>query len=162
MFVFGKDKIQWFGTFDFRFEQMVVSNSLTYGIKNREVYQLNIGYIINGSPIVFEVSSGAAPEQMWDKEFARVRINTINALKPSRVEFYKAPDGVVQCALDPSQGALYMKNYRGYEQFIPRINASVSAKRPRLQGRLLIFKIIHTLASEFTVIDATIFYKTLK
>lgn len=161
MFIFGKNNMQWFGSFDFKFEQMLVSNSLTYGIKNGETYQLNQGYIINGSSIIFEVTSGISPDN-WDKEFARIRINTTSSIKPTRVEFYKKVDGLIQCELDPSQGSLYVKDYRGFEQYIPRINASVNTVRPRLQGRLLIFKIIHNLASEITLVDTSIFYKLLK
>lgn len=161
-FVFGKKNMAWIGTYDFKFEQMVVSKFETYGVRNMETFLLHKGYIINGQPIQFEAMSGCSQDQFWDKEFCRVRVNSLDGIKPTRVEFYKKFGGVIQCELDPSQGSYYMKNYRGFEQYIPRINASVNANRPRFQGRLIIFKIIHNLASEFKVIDSSIFYKLLK
>jgi hypothetical protein len=132
------------------------------GHRSFETYVLDEGYVINGEPVIFEVLSAASPEQEADKEFIRIRINSPEGQKPTRVEFYKEKNGVVQCELDPSQGPLYLKDYRGYEQFINRINASVNPNRPRFQGRLIIFKIIHTLASEFRIIDVSLIYKKLK
>lgn len=162
MFVFGKENMAWHGTFDFKFEQMIVCNLETYGIRNMETFRLHEGYAINGQPIVFEATSGASPDQFSDKEFCRVRINSLSGVKPTRVEFMKVPDGAVLCELDPSQGSLYVKDYRGFEQYIPRLNAANVDDRLRFQGRLIIFKIIHNLASEFKVIDSSIYYKLLK
>lgn len=162
MFVFGKENMMWLGNFDFKFEKMVVVGLDTYGIRNMTSYLLHEGYVINGQSINFEVLAGAAPEQKNDKEFVRTRINSLNGVRPTKVEFYNEIGGPVLCSQDPTNGPLYLKDYRGYEQFISRIDASVDPKRGRVQGRLLLFKIIHNLASEFKVIDATILFKTLK
>jgi len=162
MFAFSKANMAWNGTYDFKFEQLVVNGLDTLGIRNAEVYTLNQGYIMNGSPVVFEVESGASQDQFFGKEFGRVRVNSLSGIKPTRIEFRKVPDGPVICELDPSQGAYYVKNYDGFEQWIPRMNDPIPANRKLFQGRLIIFKILHNLASEFKVIDASIFYKLLK
>jgi len=162
MFAFSKANMAWNGTYDFKFEQLVVNGLDTLGIRNAEVYTLNQGYIMNGSPVVFEVESGASQDQFFGKEFGRVRVNSLSGIKPTRIEFRKVPDGPVICELDPSQGAYYVKNYDGFEQWIPRMNDAVPANRKLFQGRLILFKILHNLPSEFKVIDASIFYKFLK
>ena len=164
LFVFSQRRNRWIGTNDFKFDSFSVRDNETFGHRDMQTFDLDKGYIINGQPISFEVTTAAAPEQMADKEFIRLRLNGIDGIKPTRVEFYKELNGAIQCALDPSialQGALYMKNYRGYEAYVPRIDVSVDPKRQRFQQRLIIIKIIHNLASEFKVVDSSIQYKKL-
>lgn len=162
MFAFNKQNMSWNGTYDFKFEQIIVNGLETIGIRNAEAYTLDQGYIINGAPVVFEAESGASQDQFFGKEFGRVRVNSLSGIKPTKIEFRKVPDGPLICELDPSQGAYYVKNYDGFEQWIPRMNDSIPENRKRFQGRLIIFKILHNLQSEFKVIDASIFYKLLK
>lgn len=164
-FVFGQKDNMWYGVNDFKFDKFTIRGNETFGHRNLETYELHKGYIMNGQPVVFEVVTGAAPEQFQDKEFIRIRINSPQNQKPTRVEFYKDYEGVVQCALDqsnPAQGTLYMKDYRGFEAFVPRIDASVDADRKRFQQRIVIYKILHTLATEFKVVDSSISYKLIK
>lgn len=161
-FVFGQRNNMWFGVNDFRFDIFTNRHNEIFGHRNFETYQLEKGFTVNGSPVIFEVLAAAAPEQEADKEYIRIRVNSPEGQKPTRIEFYKEKNGTLQCFLDPSQGPLYLKNYRGYEQFIGRILASVNSNRPRLQGRLVLFKIIHNLASEFRIIDVSLQYKKLK
>lgn len=165
MYVFGKENMAYFGTFDYKFDKFAVSAMDTYGVRNLENYILNQGFVINGAPIEYELLVAAAPEQMWEKEFIRLRVNSPEDQRPTKIEFYKERNGVVQCSMDPtipSQGALYTKNYRGWEQMISRINSSVNPKRPRLQNRILFFKIFHNLPSDFRVIDTALLYKKIK
>lgn len=161
-FIFSQRRNRWIGINDFKFDRFTANHYQLLGHRNFETYILGEGYIMNGDPVVFEVLSAAAPEQEVDKEYIRIRINSPEGQKPTRVEFYKEKNGTVQCFLDPSQGNLYLKNYRGYEQFIGRILASVNSNRPRFQGRLIVYKIIHNLASEFRIIDVSLQYKKLK
>lgn len=160
-FMYGQRTQSWHGMNDFKFDKFTAKNNQIYGHRDMKTYELGKGYTVNGSPVVFEVITAAAPEQAYDKEFIRVRINSSD--KPTRVEFYKDIKGLLQCALDSGiQGSLYLKNYRGYEQYIPRLDANVSPQRLRFQQRLIVYKIIHNLASEFKLIDSTIQYKKLK
>lgn len=163
MFVFSQKTGRWVGTFDFKFDKLTAVGTKTYGHRNLETYELNQGYIINGDPIKYSITFSASPQQFVDKEFIRVRINTKDqSQKPTRVNFYKEIDGSIQTFLDPSQGSLYLKNYRGFEQYIGRILASINTDRPRFQQRVIIVEIIHDEESEFKIIDTGIQYKTLK
>lgn len=162
-FVYGQMNGMWFGTNDFKFDKISFNDTNVYGSRNLETYDLNIGYMINGAPIISKLIGGASPEQVLDKEFIAIRVNTLEGQKPTLINFYKQLDGPVQCILAQSvQGNLYMKNYRGYEGQIPRILASVNPNRPRFQQRLIIWEIIHTLASEFKVVNVSIQWKPLK
>jgi len=163
MFVFSQKTGRWVGTFDFKFDKLTAIGTKTYGHRNLETYELNQGYIINGDPVKYSVTFSASPQQFVDKEFIRIRINTKDqSQKPTRVDFYKEIDGSVQTFLDPSQGSLYLKNYRGFEQYIGRILASINPDRPRFQQRVIIVEIIHDEESEFKIIDTGIQYKILK
>lgn len=161
MFVFGKGNMMWYGTYDFKFDRLFSQGTRTFGVRNFETYELHKGYSINGAPIQFEITQGASAEQFWEKEFIRVRVNSPLSQKPTRIEFFKKT-GPVLCFVDATKGILYLKNYGGWEAFIPRTDASVDVNRPLLQDRLIFYKIIHTLASEFTLINSSIQYKKLK
>lgn len=160
-FVFSAQKSSWIGTFDFSFDKMYNYGTQTFGVKNFETHEIHKGYLIDGNPIEFEVTQGASPEQFWEKEFIRVRINSPLDQKPTKIEFFKK-DGVVLCSIDATKGLLYVKNYGGWEAFIPRTDALVNINRPLLQDRLIFYKILHTLASEFTLINSSIQHKLLK
>lgn len=160
--VFGKENMAWYGRYDFIFDKIAVMGTDTYGSKDMKTYRLHQGYEINGQPIQFEIMGGAAPNQFWDKEFVKIRVNSPSGQKPTRVGFYKEVNGAELCSLsasNPLQGALFMKDYVGFEGQIPRM---ITDGRPRFQNRVILFKIIHNLASEFKVIDSAISYKLIK
>lgn len=159
MFVFSLKRMSWIGTYDFSFDRLYSEGTKTFGVKNFEVHELHQGYTIDGNPIVYEVTQGVSPNQEWGKEFIRIRINS--KIKPTRIEFFKK-DGVVLCSVDSTKGILYVKDYNGWEAFIPRTDFSVDNNRPRLQDRLLFFKIIHNLASEFSLVNSAVQFKLLK
>lgn len=159
MFVFGKTNMSWYGNYDYKFDRLFTLGNQTFGCRNMETYELDRGFVINGAPIVFEVTQGVSSE--FDKEYIRVRINSPKTQKPSRVEFSKK-DGVVLSFIDSSLGILYVKDYGGWEAFIPRTLASVDVNRPRIQDRLLFYKIIHTFTSDFTLVNSSIQYKKIK
>lgn len=164
-FVFGQKENMWYGTNDFKFDGFTVRNNQIFGHRDLQTWDLEKGYLINGSPVVLELLTGASPDQSSDKEFIGIRINSPSNQKPTRVEFYKTLEGAVQCSMDasnPNQGALFLKDYRGFEGLIPRIFANVDPNRPRFQQRLLIYRIIHNLQSEFKVIDSSVQFKKIK
>lgn len=158
--VFSKENMMWQGKTDFQFDKMAMLDTTSYGSRDMKTYKLHEGFVINGEPVTFEVMAGASPEQKWDKEFVRTRINSSD--KPTRVGFYKTVDGQELCSLSASnilQGNLYMKDYVGYEGQIPRM---ITEGRPRFQNRLLLYKISHNLASDFKVIDSAVTYKLIR
>lgn len=160
--VFSQKNERWFGTNDYRFDRFLSLGNRTFGLRNVQTYELGKGFIINGAPIVYEITTAVAPAFFVDKEFIRVRINTGEEVKPSKVEFYKTYGGSVVASIDPSLGPLYLKMYRGFEQYVPRMLQSVSANRDRLQGRLVIVKITHDTAGDFRVINLGVQYKEIK
>lgn len=163
MFVFSQKTGRWVGTYDFKFDKMTSNGTQTLGHRNLETYELNKGYIINGDPIEYSLTFSASPQQFSDKEFIRIRINTKDETqKPTRVLFFKELGGQLQTFLDSSQGSLYLKNYRGWEQYIGRILANVDPDRPRLQQRFVIVEITNDDLADFKVIDTGIQYKILK
>lgn len=159
-FAFSQKNNMWIGTNAFTFDRYTSDGQKTYGHRNLETYELNVGHQINGENIDAWILSGASPESDKDKEFIRIRINS--SQKPTMVEFYKEKTGVKQCSLSPLNGQYYLKNYRGWENFISRIDSAVSVSRPLFQGRLILFKIFYNLAEEFRISDTTISYKKLK
>lgn len=160
--VFSQKNGMWFGYFDYSFDRFISIGNDTYALKNVETYQLGIGNTINGSSIVYELTGVAAPTQFVDKEFIRIRINTGENVKPTAVHFFDKVGGPIIYKMDITLGPLYLKMYRGWEQGIGRKLASVSPSRNRVQGRMVIWKVIHDEPADFRVIDVGIQFKALK
>jgi hypothetical protein len=161
-FVFSQRIKAWNGRYDYKFEKYISDETTSYGIKNLETYILESGYAINGSPITFMVEQASSPSQADGKEFIRIRVNTGDKIKPSMIEFMDDKMRVM-CTLDQiSKGNLYLKNYDGWEQFIPRKDYNYDYKRSRVQGRLLIYRILHNLAEDFKIVDTQVQFKVLK
>lgn len=162
LFVFGQKNSRWFGTNDYKFDRFTTIRNNTYAQRNLETWKTNEGFIINGSPIVFEATTAASPEQSLDKEFMRVTINTVDNVKPTSVLFYYDENASI-CSLDQATyGSFYLKNYRGWSNQIPRADSSFDVKRSRVQGRSILWKVVHNLASSFKLIDSSILWKRIK
>ncbi len=163
-YVFGQKNNRWHGTNDYRADRFAsrVGTDQTFILRNVECWSTGVGYLINGGPVVFQSWQASSKMAETEKEFIRVRVNTGANVKPTRVEFLDQYNGNQLCFLDPSQGPLYLKRYDGWEQFIPRKDVTISPARDRVQGRLLVYKIIHNLPSEFRVISSGIQYKPIK
>lgn len=160
-FVFNQPRQSWTGYFDYRYDKYLAKYSDTYGLRDLTTNNLNEGYVINGGNIVFEATQSHNPEPAADKEYIRVRINSSN--KPTRVEFSKETDGQVFSWLDQATfGANYLKDYRGYEQYLPRNSSSVDAGTKRMQNRLILTSIIHNLAEDFKLYNSGVQYKLIK
>jgi hypothetical protein len=136
-----------------------------FGMKNQGDYngtfELGIGNIINGNDIPCYLTGLSDAVIIADKEFIRIRVNSNS--KPEQIYFYKSfndyktdtYDSVVDALAVP----LSIKNYFGYECYIPR---SVVAPHYRNQGRVLIFKIVSSADEEFLVTSTGVQYKALK
>jgi len=160
--VFGKKNMSWYGTYDYRFDRFTSNKNGMFGQRDLKSYKLQQGFEINGEPIQFELMGGAAPLQPWDKEFVKIRVNSPHGQKPTGVQFLKTVNGGVLCELSasiPAQGALFMKDYVGFEGQIPRM---VAEPRDRFQNRVILFKILHNLATDFKVIDSAVSYTVIK
>jgi hypothetical protein len=159
-FAYSTSKGMWIGTNSFRFDKFSTFMDKTYGHRNLETYVLNTGYVINGLPISYEVTCAAAPEQMWGKEWMRIRMNSSS--KPVSVQFFTDRNGPAMVTMLPGSSPITLKDYNGYEQWISRVDALVDPNRPRLQSRFVLIKIIHNLASAFKIADIGIQFKKLK
>jgi hypothetical protein len=163
LFVFNQKRGRWSSVFDYRFDKFATMYNRVFGLRNLEAWELEKGFLINGTPIQFEVVTAAAPDQQLDKEFIRVRISTLDLVKPSRVEFYKDETLTTQCALDPTiQGSFYLKNYRSWENQIPRTDVTVSPLKQRMQSRIMYWKIIYNGLTSFKLVDTATLWKLIK
>lgn len=161
-FAFNEMGQAWIGTLSYNFDKYVVKDDATiYGMKDGVTYKLNEGNKISGLNIVAKILTSSAPTQVKDKEFLRIRINSDN--KPTKVDFYTSMDeylaGDIKSQLDTTTNPLALKDYQGFEQYIPRRLDN----KNRVQGRVLLFEITHNEEdTEFTLIDVEVQYKVLK
>lgn len=159
--VFSTVKQHWIDSFDYRFDQFLAVKNKMYGMRNMQTYELNKGFILNGVPVEGFIIGGSSKEQFKDKEFVRIRINSDN--KPTKVEFFndisQVKSNEPQAVLDTATNPLALKDYYGFEQFIPR---KTDAPNYRMQGRIVLYKIIHNLEEDFKITDVGVQYKLLK
>lgn len=160
--VFGQKNNRWYGYYDYKFDKFLSVGNHTYGMRHMETYELGLGFLINGVSIEYELTGASAPKHATDKEFIRIRVNTGENVKPTSILFYDKYKGPVVSKIDTSLGTLYLKNYRGYEQYISRKLLIVSPNRDRVQGRVVIWKVTHNIQEDFRIIDVGIQYKILK
>ncbi len=151
----------WEGGYDYKFDRFISFDNKTFGVRGVETYLLDVGRIINGGLIEASVISASAVPQPADKEFVRIRVNSDN--KPVKIEFFnnlsQLLNNNVQAELDTTTNPQALKDYYGFEQYIPR---KLAAPNNRMQGRLLIFKIIHNLDEDFRITTTDVQYKSLK
>lgn len=152
----------WAGAYTYDFDQYLHVDGITYGLRDGQHWVLDQGYQISGEPLTAWVKGASAMMPTTRMEW--VRYKTISSNKPDRVEFYDDTNTLVAW-LDPSepaQGPLYLKLEDGWEQYIPRKNASIDPTRKRIQGRLIFHKTMHSSESPFRVILLCIQTKPIK
>lgn len=154
----------WVGTYDYGFDKLLSFNNKVYGMKDFETYELGKGNQINGSNIQGEIHVTSNDAAIRGKEFIRVRVNSDN--KPTSVEFYDDFNayraGTPSSSLDTTTNAFHLKNYDGYEGYVPRKDASYDSERKRQIGRYLIYKVIHNTTEDFEVSTIETQYKLIK
>jgi hypothetical protein len=164
VFVYSQDTNHFVGTFGYKFNQFLFSENKMYGMRNMQTYELNKGFEMNGENIECHLIQRTSPSQPIEKEFIDFEVLTgpRGTMKPTKVDFMDEKFNVL-CSLEESiQGPLYLKQYDGWRQFIPRKIESVDPLRSRVQYRLLLYKIIHNLAEDFKIVDSVIQYKPLR
>lgn len=155
-FCYSHEKQAWQGYFDYKFDKFLSIGNKSYGMRDLQTYELNSGFVINGQNIIYELTVVGSQEQFVGKEFMRVRVNSYN--KPTDIEFYDTNMNLKATINQATQGQYWMKNYNGYEGDVPR---DANSPENRVQGRALIYKIIHNLAEDFTVVNTGVSYKIL-
>jgi hypothetical protein len=130
-------------------------------MKGSGTYQLGVGNQIDGVDMECYVTGVSDKDIIADKEFIRIRVNSNS--KPEKIYFYKSfadyKSDTFDSVVDANAVPLSIKNYFGYECYIPR---SLTAPYERNQGRVAIFKIVSTLDEEFLVTSTAVQYKALK
>ena len=170
--VFGSQQEMWIGGFDYDFDQYVTIDNLTYGIKYEGTFLLDSGNQIDGQDIVSELVDATVGDVAYedrvpvnhtqnDKEFSRIRVNS--NFKPTSIRFYNEFDqyenAQLQAEIDNVANPLAMKDYYGFEGYIPR---KLDPPNRRVQGRLLIYNIINIFDEGFKITTSDIQYKKLK
>jgi hypothetical protein len=132
-----------------------------FGMKNSGTYELGVGNQINGDDMPCYLTGVSDAVIIADKEFIRIRVNSNS--KPEQIYFYKSYDDyktdTYDSVVDANAVPLSIKNYFGYECYIPR---SIYAPYERNQGRMVIFKIVSSADEEFLVTSTAVQYKALK
>jgi hypothetical protein len=132
-----------------------------FGMKGSGTYELGVGNEINGDDMPCYLSNVSDAVIIADKEFIRIRVNSNS--KPEQIYFYKSYDDyktdTYDSVVDANAVPLSIKNYFGYECYIPR---SIYAPYERNQGRMVIFKIVSSADEDFLVTSTAVQYKALK
>jgi len=159
-FTFAQNSDKWQSKFSYRFDQYTQIGDKLIGSRELQTWELDKGFVINGSNIEMFLTQNTTPLRGVEMEFIKIQVDSDN--KPTKVEFLDE-DYNVMCKLDQaSKGPLYLKDYSGWEQFIPRKDVAASVNRERIQSRLLIYKIFHNLAEDFRVIESVVQFKKIK
>ena len=161
--IFSLRTLHWVGKRDYRFDNYFNHKGNFYGTRDFETYELELGTLINGEPIVYELTQvvGFPANEM---EFVKIWIETggRQGAKPTSVEFLDPETGAVMCELSQAtKGPLYLKMYSAWTQFIPRKDLSYDPNEYRVQDRLLVYKIIHNLEEDFKIVNTVIQVKDL-
>jgi hypothetical protein len=143
------------------YDKYLYNNNVFFGMKNAQTFELGVGNQIDGEDMECYVTGVSNADLYYDKEFIRIRVNSSS--KPERVYFYKSYDDYLNDNftnfVDTVAIPLSMKDYFGYECYIPR---NVVAPYYRQQGRVMLFKIVSSADEEFLVASTGVQYKKLK
>jgi hypothetical protein len=158
---------RWIGKYDYRFDKYSCINNITYGMRSGQTYQLDKGFIINNQQIQGEIdlyTTGGGQYQPISKEFWRIRINS--NIKPTQVKIYQDADQLLIddyiCEISLPDDTLYLKDYDGYENYIPRQEIKKDRVDDRVQGRIMFAKILYNDNSEFFITNVIVKFKPLK
>jgi hypothetical protein len=160
-FAYNVNQEKFNGTYDYCYDKYLTIGNKTYGMKLGFTYDIgSTGYLLGGLPYEAIVYQVAAPRQILSKEFIRIRV--ASDVIPSFINFVEEDTieniGVI-ATLSPADSQFYLKDYGAYEQYIPRRSAEPFY---RIQGRILMYKVVHNREENFRVTDIAIQYKELK
>jgi hypothetical protein len=145
----------------YNYDKYLYNNNLLYGMKDAKTFELGVGNQIDRQDMECYVSGVSNADLYYDKEFIRIRVNSNS--KPEQVYFYESYEDYINDnytnVIDTVAVPLSMKDYFGYECYIPR---KAVAPFNRLQGRVVLFKIVSSADEEFLVASTGVQYKKLK
>jgi hypothetical protein len=143
------------------YDKYLYNENLLYGMKDAKTFQLGVGNQIDGEDMKCYVTGLSNADLHYDKEFIRIRVSSNS--KPEKVYFYGSYQDYINDNftnfVDTVAVPLSMKDYFGYECYIPR---NAVAPYYRQQGRVMLFKIVSSADEEFLVASTGVQYKRLK
>lgn len=143
------------------YDKYLYNENLLFGMKDAQTFQLGVGNQIDGEDMECYVTGLSNADLHYDKEFIRIRVSSNS--KPERVYFYGSYQDYINDNftnfVDTVAVPLSMKDYFGYECYIPR---NAVAPYYRQQGRVMLFKIVSSADEEFLVASTGVQYKRLK
>ena len=143
------------------YDKYLYNENLLFGMKDAKTFQLGVGNQIDGEDMECYVTGLSNADLHYDKEFIRIRVSSNS--KPERVYFYGSYQDYINDNftnfVDTVAVPLSMKDYFGYECYIPR---NAVAPYYRQQGRVMLFKIVSSADEEFLVASTGVQYKRLK
>lgn len=143
------------------YDKYLYNENLLYGMKDAQTFQLGVGNQIDGEDMECYVTGLSNADLHYDKEFIRIRVSSNS--KPEKVYFYDSYQDYINDNftnfVDTVAVPLSMKDYFGYECYIPR---NAVAPYYRQQGRVMLFKIVSSADEEFLVASTGVQYKKLK
>jgi hypothetical protein len=159
VFVFDNNTNYWVGRFHYAFDSYLGKR----GFRDCAMFDLDKGFIINGSPIEGRLIQFTSKEIVEEKEFIAIEVNTgpRGEMKPTEIIFMDEEMTQLSRLNQGLFGPGYLKQYSGWWNFIPRKESTVSANRHRIQYRLLMIEINHTAQEDFKVVSSVIQYKAL-
>jgi len=145
----------------YNYDKYLYYKNHLFGMKGSGTYELGIGNQIDGVNMECYLTGVSDKDIIADKEFIRIRVNSNS--KPEKIYFYKSfadyKANAFDSVVDANASPLSIKNYFGYECYIPR---SLTTPYERNQGRVAIFKIVSVKDEEFLVTSTAVQYKALK
>jgi hypothetical protein len=145
----------------YNYDKYLYYKNHLFGMKGSGTYELGIGNQIDGVNMECYLTGVSDKDIIADKEFIRIRVNSNS--KPEKIYFYKSfadyKADAFDSVIDANASPLSIKDYFGYECYIPR---SMYTPYERNQGRVAIFKIVSVKDEEFLVTSTAVQYKALK
>jgi len=158
LLVYAKHNEGWLGRYHYSFDEYLSFNNRTFGFRDGQTYELHKGYVINGEPIAFSAEQVFNTPSHEGKEWLRVR--AASKEKPTSIEFAEELDGAAVAVMDQATfGSLYLKDYHGWEHFIP---SKTAPPNNRIQGRAIYVRVKHDEESDYSIASLGVDYKILK
>jgi len=163
-FVFDQNESSWVGRLHHIFDKYMYHDSESYGFRDGEMYILDRGFTINGSPIEAELIQFTSVAINEEKEAISIEINTgpRGTMKPTEIEFLDEEMTILSRVNQALFGTGYLRQYSGWWAQVPRKEIAVSPNRDRIQYRVLLFKIKHSEEEDFKVVSSVIQWKPMK
>ena len=114
-FTFSQNTDRWQSTFDYRFDKYIQIENKLLGSRGLGTYELDKGFVINGTDIELVLMQNTTPLRGSEMEFIRIQIDSDN--KPTKVEFLDSDYTVLSTLDQASKGPLKNSGTRFIKDF---------------------------------------------